>query len=148
MTSLTCQFRHMTSLLIAVGCVTALVLAAFAYRAVRQHQVARGLAITSPDGITESRYVELGGIEQWIQIRGEDRRNPILLVLHGGPGMSYLATTPLLRSWERHFTLVQWDRRGAGKTFGRNGRAGSEPMTFDRMVDDGIELTQYLRKML
>lgn len=137
-----------TILLIGAGCITAPVLAALAYRAIRQHQVARSLAISTPRGITESGYVDIGGIEQWIQIRGEDRRNPVLLILHGGPGMSYLATTQLLRSWERHFTVVQWDRRGTGKTFGRNGKAGSQPMTFDQMVDDGIELAEHLRRRL
>jgi pimeloyl-ACP methyl ester carboxylesterase len=43
---------------------------------------------------------------------------------------------------------VQWDRRGTGKTFGHNGKAGSQPMTFDQMVDDGIEVAEYLRRRL
>jgi pimeloyl-ACP methyl ester carboxylesterase len=136
------------TLLIGTGCITVLVLTALAYRAVRQRRVARGLAVATPPGVVESGYVRIGGIEQWIQIRGEHRHNPVLLVLHGGPGMSYLATTPLLRAWEKHFTVVQWDRRGTGKTFGRNGRAGSQPMTFDQLVDDGIEVAEYLCRRL
>jgi hypothetical protein len=48
---------------------------------------ARAYAIITPDGIDEATYVEIGGIEQWITIRGEDRNNnPVLLFLHGGPG--------------------------------------------------------------
>jgi pimeloyl-ACP methyl ester carboxylesterase len=62
--------------------------------------------------------------------------------------MSYLATTPLVRSWEGQFTIVHWDRRGTGKTFGRNGKAGCVPMTFDQMVADGIEVAEYLRRRL
>src|SRR3981081_931455 len=46
---------------------------------------AQDYAITTPNGIDEARYVEVGGIEQWITIRGEDRKNPVLLLLHGGP---------------------------------------------------------------
>jgi hypothetical protein len=43
-------------------------------------------AVTTPNGIDEANYVKLGGLEQWITIRGEDRKNPVLLLLHGGPG--------------------------------------------------------------
>jgi pimeloyl-ACP methyl ester carboxylesterase len=106
------------------------------------------LEIDSPNRIVEDRFVPIGGIEQWIGIRGEDRDNPVLLVLHGGPGSPYSIFTPLIRSWEKHFTIVQWDRRGVGKTLGRNGKAGSREMTFDRMVDDGIEVAEFLRAYL
>jgi hypothetical protein len=71
--------------------------------------------ITAPNGIDEASYVKIGGIEQWITIRGEDRNNPVLLFLHGGPGD---ATNPwgyaAFRSWLKYFTVVQWDQRGAG----------------------------------
>ena len=104
--------------------------------------------ITTPNGIVEQRFVRIGGIDQWIQIRGEDRDNPVLLVLHGGPGWPNAVFTLPLRSWERHFTVVQWDHRGAGKTLGRNGKAGSGEMTFDRRVADAIELIEFLRRYL
>jgi hypothetical protein len=57
-----------------------------AYRKVCQRRVAKALTIDTPNGIVEERFVRIGGIEQWIQIRGEDRDNPVLLVVHGGPG--------------------------------------------------------------
>jgi pimeloyl-ACP methyl ester carboxylesterase len=110
---------------------------------------ARDYAITTPNGIDEARYVEVGGIEQWITIRGEDRKNPVLLFLHGGPGD---ATNPwgfaAFRSWLKYFTVVQWDQRGAGRTLGRNGPSLGPTITIDRMARDGIELAEMLRTTL
>jgi len=109
----------------------------------------RNYAITAPNGIDEAAYVEIGGIEQWITIRGQDRNNPVLLFLHGGPGD---ATNPwgyaAFPTWLKYFTVVQWDQRGAGKTFGRNGAASASTITPDRMVQDGIELVEWLKQKL
>ena len=124
------------------------VIAGALYRALRQRRAASHLKIALPAGIDEEGFVRLGAIDQWVSIRGEDRANPVLLLLHGGPGMSYSLLTPLLRAWEEHFTVVQWDQRGAGKTFGRNGKRGSGDMTFARLTDDGIELVEHLRSRL
>lgn len=106
-------------------------------------------AITSPKGIGEEAFVPIGGIDQWITIRGQDRDNPVLLILHGGPGdVTNPWTFAMFAPWEDHFTVVQWDQRGAGKTFGRNGTKIGPTMTIDRMVQDGIELADYLRHHL
>jgi pimeloyl-ACP methyl ester carboxylesterase len=115
-----------------------------AYRARSQRRTARSLVINTPNGMADSRYVRIGGIDQWVQIRGEDRTNPVLLFLHGS-GMSMIPFTPVLRSWEKHFTVVQWDRRGVGGTLARNGRSGSEQWTFGQAARDGIEVAEYLR---
>ncbi|HEV2116915.1 MAG TPA: hypothetical protein VGR48_12860, partial [Terriglobales bacterium] len=81
-------------------------------------------AISTPNGINEAKYLKIGGIEQWVTIRGEDRDNPVVLVLHGGPGD---CTNPWgyagFRTWLKAYTIVQWDQRGAGRTLGRNGMA-------------------------
>jgi pimeloyl-ACP methyl ester carboxylesterase len=109
----------------------------------------RDYAITSPNGIDEGKYVAIGGIEQWITIRGEDRNNPVLLFLHGGPGD---ATNPWgyagFRLWLKHFTVVQWDQRGAGRTFGKNRSAPPQSITVNRLAQDGVELSQWLLKSL
>lgn len=117
-------------------------------RMFNQRKNARKLRLQTPNGIAESRYVVIGGIEQWISIRGEDRNNPILLFIHGGPASSYSIFSPLIRSWEKHFTIVQWDQRGTGKTFGKNGKEGSGSISFERLVQDGIEVAQYLLRSL
>jgi len=110
---------------------------------------ARDYAIATPNGIDEARYVEVGGIQQWITIRGEDRNNPVLLFLHGGPGD---ATNPWgyagFRLWLKHFTVVQWDQRGAGRTLGKNPDAPPQVITVARMTQDGLELAELLRKQL
>jgi pimeloyl-ACP methyl ester carboxylesterase len=94
--------------------------------------------------IRQDGYVTIGGVEQWLQIRGEDAANPVLLVVHGGPGSPYSLFTPVLRDWERDFTVVHWDRRGCGRTLRRNGMPSPAELTFDRMVADGIEVSECL----
>lgn len=135
-------------LLEAFAFVAALICAVLAYRAFRQYQNAKTLKIRSGNGIDEAIFVRLGGIEQWIQIRGENRSNPVLLTLHGGLALSYMALTPLFRRWEKEFVVVQWDRRGVGKTYGRNRRSGHGEMSLKQIVEDGIELTEWLKTRL
>jgi pimeloyl-ACP methyl ester carboxylesterase len=110
---------------------------------------ARDYGIASQNGIDEGKYVTIGGIQQWITIRGEDRNNPVLLFLHGGPGD---ATNPwgyaAFRTWLKTFTVVQWDQRGAGRTLGKNGDALASTISIDRMAKDGIELAELLRTSL
>ena len=120
-----------------------------AVRAFVQARNAGDYANSGDNAIDEGKYVELGGIEQWITIRGENRDNPVLLLLHGGPGD---ATNPwtyaVFRTWLRHFTVVQWDQRGTGRTLGRNGPSVASTITLERMVADGNELAELLRESL
>lgn len=128
-------------LLVVVGAV-------FIFRAYRQHLTAQAIAIHSTNGIDEAMYVKIGGIQQWVQIRGQDRNNPVLLCLHGGPGATWLPLTALLSPWETAFTVVQWDQRGAGKTLEATGSSVAETMAVDRMTQDGIEVVEFLRHHL
>ncbi len=104
--------------------------------------------IVTPDGIQEQRMLRVGGIDQWMSIHGLHRDNPILLFLHGGPGMTSIpASYYYIAPWEKYFTVVQWDQRGAGKTYLANSPAEVRPtMTIDRMVADAEESVSYLRK--
>jgi pimeloyl-ACP methyl ester carboxylesterase len=101
----------------------------------------------SPLGIDQASFVSLGGIDQWISINGEDRRNPVLLVVHGGPGEAQWPMASRYQPWERAFTVVQWDQRGAGHTYGRYG-AQTPDVTLNRIARDGVELTDYLCRTL
>lgn len=100
-----------------------------------------------PMPIDRSGFVPIGGIEQWISIRGDDMRNPVLLVVHGGPGEAQWPMAAHYRAWERSFTVVQWDQRGAGHSFGRYGVATPD-MTLARISGDGAELADHLCRTL
>jgi len=106
--------------------------------------------IVTPNGVERNETVRIGGIDQFVSIRGDDRRNPILLIIHGGPGfptapMAWFATHGL----EEYFTVVHWDQRGAGKTHLINDPQLVAPtMKPERFVDDIEELVAWLRKDL
>jgi proline iminopeptidase len=81
----------------------------------------RARTTANAQSIDESGFVPIGSIDQWIAVGSQDDRNPIILFLHGGPAE---AESPFLREfvpWEQDFTVVNWDQRGSGKTYGKNG---------------------------
>ena len=101
--------------------------------------------INTDNGIQENIYVEIGGIEQYLQIRGEDKDNPVILWLHGGPGfpltyLSYYYQTGL----EDDYTIVCWEQRGCGRTYYRN--EPTEDVSVDILLSDMDELIDYLRE--
>ena len=105
-----------------------------------------GIKSKSNNSIAEIDYIKIGDVEQCVLIRGENTDNPILLFLHGGPGMPmmYLAHEfqgPL----EKHFTVVQWDRRGAGKTYSRN-IPSNESMNVNQIINDAFALIDTIKK--
>lgn len=90
-------------------------------------------------------YVAIGGLPQWVEFETEFDSNPILLLVHGGPGASTRPASGSWRAWRRDFTLVHWDQRGAGRTFLKNGVERSGPMTFEQFVSDGVEVAEFVR---
>jgi pimeloyl-ACP methyl ester carboxylesterase len=122
---------------------------ALGYRAHRQHRNAEALAIRTPNGIDQGRYVEIGGLRQWLQIRGEDRGNPVLLFVHGGPALSMIPFTyRSMRAWEKYYTIVSWDQRGAGRTYFLNGGADQTATGMDQIISDGIQVAEVSRGLL
>jgi pimeloyl-ACP methyl ester carboxylesterase len=105
----------------------------------------RTSGIKGNNAVATIDYIRIGGLEQSILIRSHDTNNPILLFLHGGPGMPmmYLAHD-FQRPLEEHFTAVHWDRRGAGKTYSRN-MPSPESMNTRQLVDDAYTLIDTLR---
>lgn len=122
--------------------VLALLLALFAAR-----WIGRGVNGRTPEGgINESMYVDINGSRQWISIYGQDKNNPVLLYLHGGPGSaSSLYDHAFTRKWSDVYTVVTWDQRGCGKSYDK---ARKQTITADIMMQDGKAMTEFLRDHL
>lgn len=90
-------------------------------------------------------YIEIGGIPQWVEVEPGPSGAPVILLVHGGPGASTRVASVMWQAWRQHFSLVHWDQRGAGRTFIRNGEQGCHPMSFERIVADGLEVAEHLR---
>jgi pimeloyl-ACP methyl ester carboxylesterase len=99
------------------------------------------------DGIDDQGFVTIGGIKQWISVRGRHKDAPILLFVHGGPGFTSIPSSYYFMSgWDEYFTIAQYDERGAGQTYGANDPAQIRPtMTVDRLLADAEEVAAYLR---
>jgi pimeloyl-ACP methyl ester carboxylesterase len=106
-----------------------------------------GAAHAAPTAIDEGLFAPINGLDQWITIRGQDLRNPVLLWLHGGPGFPMSGMAPMFFDWERDFTVVQWDQPGGGATHAKN-LAGEGPLTADRYEADAIAVIEWVRRRL
>lgn len=101
----------------------------------------------SPDVIHDDKFIRIGGIDQWVSVRGRHRDAPFLLFLHGGPGFTSIPNSYLYTAeWQEYFNVVQWDQRGAGKTLGRNPQLQASSLNIARMLQDAEELAAYVRK--
>jgi proline iminopeptidase len=102
----------------------------------------------TPNGVERLEKVRIGGIDQWVSIRGADRRNPVLLYIHGGPGyVSIPMSWWFSRGLEEYFTVVQWDQRATGKTYLLTDPAKIAPtLTRGRMIADTEEMAAWARK--
>ena len=95
--------------------------------------------------LAELEFIKIGGTRQCVLIRSEDTSNPILLFLHGGPGMPVMFLAhKFQKPLEKYFTVVQWDRRGAGKTYAKN-VPSVESMNVRQLVNDAFDLIDTLR---
>jgi len=92
-------------------------------------------------------YVELGGVKQWISIHGKDKNNPVLVYLHGGPGVSTSTYDHVFtRPWSDVYTVVTWDQRNCGKSW--SAEQWNTKLTYDLMLEDTLELILFLRRFL
>ena len=109
-------------------------------------QSAPGIACASATSKVDERgFVPVGGIAQWVTVKGDSCANPIILFIHGGPGNPLSPySDAVYGAWAKDFTIVQWDQRGAGMTYGRSTPAPDAALTLKQMSDDGAEVAAYL----
>jgi pimeloyl-ACP methyl ester carboxylesterase len=94
--------------------------------------------------LSERVFVEINGIRQGMIIQSVDRSNPVLLFLHGGPGMPiFFLNTTHPSGLEQDFTVVWLEQRGAGMSFASD--IPPETMTMEQLIADTIAVTNYLR---
>lgn len=129
----------MTMILLLAGLIVALL----ALRAFWQHQAAQRIRISSPTGIDTLEKVRLGGVDQWILLRGWNRDNPVLLLMHGGPGFPCMPFAHVAGDLEKRFVVVHWDQRGAGKSYSPS--IPDSSMNMKQFTEDTLELTDLLR---
>ena len=128
--------RTATGFVVGTGCVV-LVIGMLRLRHGLVHR------ISTPEGIQESGFIELGGVEQFVSIRGRNAPGPALIFLHGGPGF------PLTFLWHRYqpllesnYTVVHWEQRLCGRTFYRNRHLDSSGVDVQTLVADLDQLIQ------
>ncbi len=105
-------------------------------------------SIVTPNGVQENYEVAIGGIKQWVYVRGQDKSNPVILFVHGGPASPMAPVMWMFqRPIEEFFTVVNYDQRASGKTFMVNDTiALSNTINIGQYVNDAIELTEFIKK--
>jgi pimeloyl-ACP methyl ester carboxylesterase len=96
------------------------------------------------NSISEKIWVEINGIEQGMFIESQNDGNPVLLMVHGGPGMpDHFLTDRYPTGLEELFTVVWWEQRGTGLSY--HGDIPAKTMTVNQFVSDTLAVTNYLR---
>ena len=132
--------------------IASLPVGALGLQAMAQGRSKAAFAITDPKGIDDEKFIAINGVDQWGTIRGRDRGNPVILVVgEFGTDSPGAVASPFLgafQTWEPSFTVVQWDMRGAGKTFAKAGNKLDPDLGVDLLMRDALTLTDALRQKL
>lgn len=97
-----------------------------------------------PNSIASLEKIKLGGVHQWLIIRGYDVNKPVLLFLSGGPGASEAARVLRFnQELEKHFVVIILEQRGCGKSY--PSLNPKSDLTLEQYTSDIIELTEALR---
>ncbi len=95
--------------------------------------------------LSEKTFVKINGVQQGMIIKSKDVSKPVLLILHGGPGMPiYFLDHTYPTGLEDDFTVCWWDQRGAGLSYDPS--APLQALTVEQLIADTLEVTNYLRQ--
>ena len=104
-----------------------------------------GTDLPLPGSVVEKTWIPVNGVRQGMVIRGRSADNPVLLVVHGGPGVpDYFLTGRYPTQLEDLFTVVWWDQRGTGLSYHRDIPPAS--MTIEQFISDTHAVTDHLRQ--
>jgi pimeloyl-ACP methyl ester carboxylesterase len=107
----------------------------------------QGKAAEPAQPIAESQLLTINNTKQFVMIRGDNQNNPVLLFVHGGPGVSELGgLRKYNKDLEKHFTVVYWDQRNAGKSYSPTFPASE--IKLDKYIEDVNVLANYLKDRL
>lgn len=99
------------------------------------------------DSISQKIQARINGVEQGMFIMGRNRANPVLLFVHGGPGMpEYFLARSYPAGLEDYFTVVYWEQRGAGLSYSPS--IPSATLTEEQLISDTVEVTKFVCKLL
>jgi pimeloyl-ACP methyl ester carboxylesterase len=138
--------KRINLLNILVGIVSVLILGVAVLAAIPQGTPAiKVLGSEVANSIASLEKVKIGGLDQWILMRGHSEESPVVLFLHGGPGNPQIALArKFTADLETSFVVVNWDQRGGGKSWSDD--IDLETMTVNQFVADTLELTNWLRE--
>ena len=114
-------------------------------REYKQLQIKKSTSLNAPESIDSLERVAIGGMTQWIYLRGKNKHNPVLLFLQDGYGMPMIYRArdmSVSTGLENDFIMVFWDKRGEGKS--RHSRLTKEIYQTENYVSDVRELATYL----
>lgn len=119
------------------------------YRQVARNKILKVNKITTENGIDEEFVAEINGINQYFYARGQNKKNPIILFIHGGPGSP---VTPMIYTYQKglesEYTVVNWDQRNAGKTYFLNKDKADEvtaSLSVEQSVNDILGAVNLLK---
>ena len=88
------------------------------------------------EAVSEQMSFQIGGIPQWITIKGKDRNNAVVLILHGGPGdaLTQYADSLYTGMGQMVHTWCNGTSVALAETFTKNGPSIEPTMTVERVA--------------